>query len=78
MQGIRVIRVDGSPLGFGGALRRYGLILLATFLLVFVTPFGALGAALVLFGVTMWTRNPNHQGIHDRIVKTLVVNADET
>jgi hypothetical protein len=77
-QGIRVIRVDGSPLGFGWALRRYGVILLATFLLVFVTPFGALGAAIVLFGVTTWTRNPNHQGVHDRMVKTIVVTADES
>ena len=78
LQGIRVVRVDGSPLGFGGSLRRYGTILLVTFLLVFVTPLGALGAALVLFGVTMWTRNPNHQGMHDRIVKTIVVTADDT
>ena len=78
LQGIRVVRVDGSPLGFGGAFRRYGLILLATFLLTFALPLGPIGAALVLFGVTMWTRNPNHQGMHDRIVKTIVVNADET
>lgn len=75
VQGIRVIRIDGSPLGLGWALRRYGLILLATFILVFVTPFGALGAAVVLFGVTTWMRNPNHQGVHDRLVKTVVVTA---
>ena len=79
LQGIRVIRTDGSPLGFAWAFRRYGLILFVTFALVFVTPFGALGAALVLFGVTTWTRNPNRQGHHDRLVKTLVVtDADRT
>jgi curved DNA-binding protein CbpA len=75
-QGIRVIRVDGSPLGFAWSFRRYGLILLTTFLLVFVTPFGALGAAVVLFAVTTWTRNANHQGVHDRLVKTVVVAAE--
>lgn len=78
LQGIRVIRVDGSPLGFGGSVRRYGLILLTTFLIVFLTPFGLLGAALVLYGVTTWTRNPNQQGVQDRIAKTLVVTADES
>ena len=77
LQGIRVIRVDGSPLGFVGALRRYGLILLTTFLLVFLTPFGLIGAAIVLYGVTTWTRNANQQGVQDRITKTLVVTADE-
>jgi hypothetical protein len=78
LQGIRVIRVDGSPLGFVAALRRYGLILLTTFLLVFLTPFGIIGAAIVLYGVTTWTRNANQQGVQDRITKTLVVTADES
>jgi hypothetical protein len=75
-QGIKVIRTDGSPLGFAWAVRRYGLILMITYVLMYVTPFGALGAALVLFGVTTWTRNPNQQGWHDRLVKTVVVADD--
>jgi uncharacterized RDD family membrane protein YckC len=30
-------------------------------------------AVLVLFGVTMWMRNPNMQGLHDRLAHTIVV-----
>jgi curved DNA-binding protein CbpA len=74
-QGIRVIGVDGSPLGLRGAFRRYGAILLAVFVLL-VTPIGPLGFLLVLFLVTRWTSNPNQQGLHDRFAKTLVVADD--
>jgi uncharacterized RDD family membrane protein YckC len=30
-------------------------------------------AILVLFGVTMWLRNANMQGLHDRFAHTIVV-----
>jgi curved DNA-binding protein CbpA len=74
-QGIRVVMVDGSPPGLVGSIRRYGLIMLATFALL-LTPLGPLGAALILFAVTRWMSNPNQQGLHDRFAKTLVVADD--
>ncbi len=77
LQHLKVVRTNGRPLGFGGAISRYGLLLVVTFFLSFFLPFGPLGAAIVLFGVVMWTRNPNQQGLHDRFAKTIVV-ADDT
>jgi curved DNA-binding protein CbpA len=74
-QGVRVIMLDGSPPGLAGSIRRYGLLLFTTFLLL-LTPLGPLGAVLVLFASTRWTNNPNQQGLHDRISKTLVVADD--
>jgi curved DNA-binding protein CbpA len=74
LQRIRVVRVDGSPIGFGDAIRRYGVILLATFALYLILR--ELAPVVVLFGVTSWMRNPNHQGLHDKLAKTIVVTAD--
>ena len=34
------------------------------------------GALIVVFVATMWTRNPNQQGLQDRFAKTLVVTDD--
>jgi hypothetical protein len=31
------------------------------------------GGLIVVFVATMWTRNPNQQGLQDRFAKTLVV-----
>lgn len=74
-QRIRVIRMDGSPARFGDALRRYGVLVLAALALsLFLGPTGALVAVFV---ATMWTRNPNQQGLHDRLAKTLVVADDD-
>ena len=72
-QHLKVVRQDGSPLGFAGAFSRYGLIVVVTILLFFILRLGPVGAVLVIFGVTLWTRNPNQQGIHDRFAKTIVV-----
>lgn len=68
---IRVVQADGSPLTTRGAIARYGIVVLAAmFLGSFIFP---LGFALVLFGVLSWPRNPNLQGLHDRMARTLVV-----
>ncbi len=74
-QGLRVVRESGSALRLSDALKRYGSIILASYALSFVV--GPLAGVIVLFGVTMWTRNPNQQGIHDRFAHTIVVADDE-
>jgi curved DNA-binding protein CbpA len=75
LQRIRVIRQDGSPLGWSGALVRYGLIILATNLLLLIPGLGAIGIAIVFIVVLGWMRNANRQAMQDRIAKTLVVDA---
>jgi curved DNA-binding protein CbpA len=74
-QRIRVIRVDGSPARFGDAFRRYGMLVFAGFALSLLL--GPTGGLVAVFVATLWTRNPNQQGLHDRLSKTLVV-ADDT
>jgi uncharacterized RDD family membrane protein YckC len=74
IMGIRVIRTDGSKLGWAGAFTRYGLIVGAANLLFMLLQ--VLAAAIVLMLVLGWMRNPNKQGMHDRFAKTLVVEAD--
>ena len=71
-QHLKVVRQNGAPLGWGGAFSRYGLVVVVTAAL-FLTFLGPVGVVLVLFGVTMWMRNPNQQGLHDRFAKTIVV-----
>ena len=70
-QRLRVLREDGSPLRPVDAVKRYGLIVVATYALSFVL--GPLAAVIVLVGVTTWTRNPNMQALQDRIAHTIVV-----
>jgi hypothetical protein len=70
-QHLKVLRENGSPMRTGDAIKRYGLIIIVTFVLyLFVRE---LGAVIVLVGVTTWMRNPNFQGIHDRVAHTIVV-----
>jgi curved DNA-binding protein CbpA len=71
IQHLKVLREDGSPLGPRGAVVRFGLIVLVTFVLYFLLQ--QIAAVIVLFGVTMWMRNPNMQGMHDRFAHTIVV-----
>ncbi len=52
--------------------RRYGLMALAAFVFSLLLQ-GPIGALVVVFVATMWTRNPNQQGLQDRFAKTLVV-----
>jgi hypothetical protein len=73
-QRIRVIRVDGSRARFLDVLRRYGALVLAGFVLSLLL--GPTGGLVAIFVATMWTRNPNQQGLHDRFAKTLVVADD--
>jgi len=75
LQRVKVVRLDGQKLGWGGSLYRYGLIVLASYVLSLLVPL--LGVAIVLFIVMGWMRNANQQGLHDRLSRTLVV-ADAT
>ncbi|HEU5301749.1 MAG TPA: RDD family protein [Acidimicrobiia bacterium] len=68
---IRAVMVDGSPLTLRGALRRYGTPMILGWMLANI--FGPLGYMMVLFGVLTWPRNPNLQGLQDRLAKTIVV-----
>ena len=71
--------MDGSPLGWKGAVVRYGPIILAANLLLILLPvFGILGLLLLgglFFLVLGWMRNANRQAFQDRVAKTLVVDA---
>ncbi len=79
LRGVRVVRMDGSPLGWKGAVVRYGPIILAANLLLILLPvFGILGLLLLgglFFLVLGWMRNANRQAFQDRVAKTLVVDA---
>ena len=68
---IHVVYADGSPLTLRGASRRYGAPLVAGLFLSSIV--GPLGYVFVLVGVLTWPRNPNYQGLQDRLAKTLVV-----
>lgn len=71
VQHLRVLRADGAPLRFGDAVIRYGSVMLVTFALWFLLQI--LAPVVVLVGVTTWMRNRNHQGLQDRLAKTIVV-----
>lgn len=71
IRNVRVIEVDGGPLTFRSALVRYGLP--AVFSALTFLFLGPLGFALAIFGVLLWMRSPNRQGLHDRAARTLVV-----
>jgi curved DNA-binding protein CbpA len=75
-QHLKVVREDGSPVGWRVAFVRFGLVVLVTFVLYLVLQ--QIAAVVVLFGVTLWMRNANMQGLHDRFAHTIVVsdNAD--
>ncbi len=69
-----MIRTDGTPARFLDVLRRYGALILAGFALSLLL--GPTGGLVAIFVATMWSRNPNQQGLHDRFAKTLVVADD--
>jgi hypothetical protein len=69
---IKVVRVDGSPVTWAAAFIRFAVpvvIALALFPALQSLAF-AVGLGLVLWGF----RDPNKQGIHDKLAKTIVVN----
>ena len=75
LRAIRVVRLDGSRPGFSTAIIRFGApLLVATFLGIFVH-FGLLALAVAVLGIIGWVSNPNRQGLHDRLAKTVVVEA---
>jgi uncharacterized RDD family membrane protein YckC len=66
---IRVVMVDGSPPGWYASVTRFALPLL---LAVAIPQLGALlGLAMVAWGYF----DRNGQGIHDKLARTLVVDA---
>ncbi len=70
---VRLVRIDGSPAGWGASAAHYGLpIVLALALSGFLGPL-----ALVLgLGMVLWNiRDRNRQGLHDKLAKTFVVEA---
>jgi curved DNA-binding protein CbpA len=70
---IRVVRLDGSRPGWSAALVRFGVpIMIATILWTYLQQ---LALAVVLLGMIGWINNPNKQGLHDRLAKTVVVEA---
>lgn len=69
---VKVIQDDGRPLTPAGALKRYGLPVVAA-VLVSQIGLGPIGFVLVLFVILSWPRNPNLQGMHDRAAKTIVI-----
>jgi uncharacterized RDD family membrane protein YckC len=76
-QHLIVLRDNGAPLGWSGAFVRYGLVVLVTLALFTLLRLGPLSGVIVLFGVTMWMRNGNMQGLHDRVAHTIVVSDEK-
>jgi hypothetical protein len=71
---LKVVRIDGSPVGWWQAFARF-LIPLLFGVVGFVTVLGLLGP-IVAFGIVLWGyRDPNGQGVHDKLARTLVVDA---
>jgi hypothetical protein len=70
---VRVVRLDGSIQGWKTALIRFGVPILVATLLWSVL--AELSLAVVLLGMIGWINNPNKQGLHDRLAKTVVVEA---
>ncbi len=73
---LRLVNADGSPAGWAGAVRHYGLVI--GFLVATGIVLGGLSQIawiIALFGCSSFTRSPTRQGWHDRIAKTFVVQA---
>jgi hypothetical protein len=75
LQKVRALRADGSPLGWKGALLRYGPLTVVTGMALSNPSLGQIVFIAALFVVLSWMRNANRQGMHDRMAKTIVVDA---
>jgi uncharacterized RDD family membrane protein YckC len=64
---IRIVRVDGSPVGWYGAFTRFFLPIIVALAIPTIGPL--LGLGMVLWGY----RDANGQGIHDKLARTIVV-----
>jgi hypothetical protein len=73
-QHVRAMRADGTPLGWYGALARYGPVTILTGIFL-PTPLGQIVFVIALVVIIGWMRNANRQGWHDRLAKTIVVDA---
>lgn len=71
LRGTKVVRIDGSPATWGSAFIRFLIPVAVTTSLFFSLPGLLLGLGSVLF----WLWDPNRQGLHDRLARTLVVAA---
>jgi uncharacterized RDD family membrane protein YckC len=71
---LTVVRDNGSPVSAGVLILRYGSLALLSYLGFFFL--GPLVGVIVIVAVSLWMRNPNMQGIHDRTLHTLVVKKD--
>ena len=71
LRGTKVVRVDGSPATWGAAFVRFLIPVAVTTALFYSLPGLLLGLGAVLF----WLWDPNRQGLHDRLARTLVVAA---
>jgi hypothetical protein len=74
LQHVRAMRADGTPLGWFGALARYGPVTILTGIFL-PTPLGQIVFVIALVVILGWMRNANRQGWHDRLAKTIVVDA---
>jgi curved DNA-binding protein CbpA len=71
---IRVVKTDFTPVGWLGAFLRFFVPI--TLALVLVGPLGPVGPILGL-GMVLWAfRDPNGQGLHDKLARTFVVADD--
>jgi curved DNA-binding protein CbpA len=68
---IRLVQADGRPVTARPAILHYGAPLLFAQFTAFLL--GPLSYGVALLGVLTWPRNPNLQGLHDRLAKTIVV-----
>jgi uncharacterized RDD family membrane protein YckC len=66
-RGLRIVRVDGSPVGWYGAFVRFFLPIVVALAIPTIGPLVGLG--MVLWGY----RDANGQGIHDKLARTIVV-----
>jgi uncharacterized RDD family membrane protein YckC len=71
---LTVVRQDGSPATVGDLIKRYGPLALISYAGFFFL--GPLVGVIVIVGISLWMRNPNMQGLHDRFAHTLVVKKD--
>jgi hypothetical protein len=65
--GLRVLRVDGSPVGWYAAFVRFFIPVVVALAIPTIGP--VIGLGLVLWGY----RDRNKQGVHDKLAKTIVV-----
>jgi uncharacterized RDD family membrane protein YckC len=68
---IRIVRVDGTPVGWYGSLVRFLIPIVVALAIPTIGPL--IGLGLVLWGY----RDANGQGIHDKLARTIVVSNAE-